>query len=155
MRSRCMSLLPRTTLHSDSEQFIYNWMLEDDLNLDWGDWRKLNGRQGNGKVMGSIHANYHRQVPVPWQSCWIKVQQKRHRRNKGKRANQNASQVVMWIHAIPWQSCWIKVQQKRHGRKGRNATQVVLNNTQTKGIMQTKSCWTTRKQKGVMQIGRI
>jgi hypothetical protein len=32
--SRCMSLLPRTTLHSDSEQFIYNWMLEDDLDLD-------------------------------------------------------------------------------------------------------------------------
>jgi hypothetical protein len=32
--SRCMSLLPRTTLHSDSEQFIYNWMLEDDLGLD-------------------------------------------------------------------------------------------------------------------------
>jgi hypothetical protein len=29
-----MSLLPWTTLHSDSEQFIYNWMLEDDLNLD-------------------------------------------------------------------------------------------------------------------------
>jgi hypothetical protein len=29
-----MSLLPRTTLHSDSEQFIYNWMLEDDLDLD-------------------------------------------------------------------------------------------------------------------------
>jgi hypothetical protein len=22
------------TLHSDSEQFIYNWMLEDDLDLD-------------------------------------------------------------------------------------------------------------------------
>jgi hypothetical protein len=32
--SRCMSLLPRTTLHSDSKQFIYNWMLEDDLNVD-------------------------------------------------------------------------------------------------------------------------
>ncbi len=29
-----MSLLPRTTPHSDSEQFIYNWMLEDDLDLD-------------------------------------------------------------------------------------------------------------------------
>jgi hypothetical protein len=29
-----MSLLPRTTLHRDSEQFIYNWMLEDDLDLD-------------------------------------------------------------------------------------------------------------------------
>ncbi len=25
---------PRATLHSDSEQFIYNWMLEDDLDLD-------------------------------------------------------------------------------------------------------------------------
>ncbi len=31
-----MSLLPRATLHSDSEQFIYNWMLEDDLDLDRG-----------------------------------------------------------------------------------------------------------------------
>jgi hypothetical protein len=29
-----MSLLPRATLHTDSEQFIYNWMLEDDLDLD-------------------------------------------------------------------------------------------------------------------------
>jgi hypothetical protein len=29
-----VSLLPPTTLHSDSEQFIYNWMLEDDLDLD-------------------------------------------------------------------------------------------------------------------------
>ncbi len=24
----------RTTFHSDSEQFIYNWMLEDNLDLD-------------------------------------------------------------------------------------------------------------------------
>jgi hypothetical protein len=31
---RCVSLIPRTTLHSDSEQFIYNWKLEDDLDLD-------------------------------------------------------------------------------------------------------------------------
>jgi hypothetical protein len=29
-----MSLLPRATLHSDREQFIYNLMLEDDLDLD-------------------------------------------------------------------------------------------------------------------------
>ncbi len=43
--SRCMSLLPRTTLHSDSEQFIYNLMLEEDLDLDQGNWRKLNGRE--------------------------------------------------------------------------------------------------------------
>jgi hypothetical protein len=34
MSSRNMCLLPRTTLHSDSEQFIYNWMLEDDLDRD-------------------------------------------------------------------------------------------------------------------------
>jgi hypothetical protein len=34
MTSRRMSLLPRAALHSDSEQFIYNWMLEDDLDLD-------------------------------------------------------------------------------------------------------------------------
>jgi hypothetical protein len=40
-----MSLLPRTTLHSDSEQFIYNWMLEDDLDLDWGNWKEPNGRE--------------------------------------------------------------------------------------------------------------
>jgi hypothetical protein len=38
-----MSLIPRTTLHSDSEQFIYNWKLEDNLDLDRGNWRKLNG----------------------------------------------------------------------------------------------------------------
>ncbi len=29
-----MRLLPRATLHSDSELFIYNWMLKDDLDLD-------------------------------------------------------------------------------------------------------------------------
>ena len=34
MSSRHMSLLPTTALHSDSEQFIYNWKLEGDLDLD-------------------------------------------------------------------------------------------------------------------------
>ncbi len=34
MSSRNMRLLPWATLRSDSEQFIYNWMLEDDLDLD-------------------------------------------------------------------------------------------------------------------------
>jgi hypothetical protein len=34
MSSRRMSLLPRAFLYSDSEQFIYNWMLEDDLDMD-------------------------------------------------------------------------------------------------------------------------
>ncbi len=34
MSSRRMSLLLRAALRRDSEQFIYNWMLEDDLELD-------------------------------------------------------------------------------------------------------------------------
>jgi hypothetical protein len=34
MSSRNMRLLPCAALRSDSEQFIYNWMLEDDLGLD-------------------------------------------------------------------------------------------------------------------------
>ncbi len=41
--ARYVSLIPRSTLHSDSEQFIYNWNLEDNLDLDKGNWRKLNG----------------------------------------------------------------------------------------------------------------
>jgi hypothetical protein len=69
MRSRCMSLLPRTTLHSDSEQFIYNWMLEDDLDLDEETGGSSTEDRETEKVVKSIHANYHRQVPVPWQSC--------------------------------------------------------------------------------------
>ncbi len=40
MSSRNMSLLPRATLHSDSELFIYNWMLEDDPDLDWGNQKE-------------------------------------------------------------------------------------------------------------------
>jgi hypothetical protein len=41
--ARYVSLIPRTTLHSDSEQFIYNWKQENNLDLDQGNWRKLNG----------------------------------------------------------------------------------------------------------------
>ncbi len=46
MSSRNMRLLPRATLHSDSEQFIYNWMLEDDLDLDWGNWKEAKRTRG-------------------------------------------------------------------------------------------------------------
>ncbi len=46
MSSRNMCLLPRATLHSDSEQFIYNWMLEDDLGLDWGNWKEAKCTRG-------------------------------------------------------------------------------------------------------------
>jgi hypothetical protein len=31
-------------------------MLEDDLDLDRGNWKKLDGRQGKGEVVESIHA---------------------------------------------------------------------------------------------------
>ncbi len=34
MSSRHMSLIPQAALRRDQEQFIYNWMLEDDLDLD-------------------------------------------------------------------------------------------------------------------------
>jgi hypothetical protein len=47
--SRCMSLLPRTTLHSDSEQFIYNWMLEEDLDLDKETGRSSTDERKSGK----------------------------------------------------------------------------------------------------------
>ncbi len=46
MSSRNMCLLPRATLHSDSEQFIYNWMLEDDLDLDGGNWKEAKRTRG-------------------------------------------------------------------------------------------------------------
>ncbi len=44
MSSRNMCLLPRATLHSDSEQFIYNWMLED----TWA-WIEETGKEPNGR----------------------------------------------------------------------------------------------------------
>jgi hypothetical protein len=31
------------TLRSGSEQFIYNWKLENNLDLDQGNWRQHNG----------------------------------------------------------------------------------------------------------------
>jgi hypothetical protein len=40
-----MRLLPWAALRRDSEQFIYNWMLEDDLDLDKEAGRKPNGRE--------------------------------------------------------------------------------------------------------------
>ncbi len=46
MSSRNMCLLPRATLHSDSEQFIHNWMLEDDLGLDWGNRKEARRTRG-------------------------------------------------------------------------------------------------------------
>jgi hypothetical protein len=52
--ARYVSLIPRTTLHSDIEQFIYNWKLENNLDPDQGNWRKLNAmyeRKAGTKVV--------------------------------------------------------------------------------------------------------
>ncbi len=54
MSSRNMCLLPRATLHSDSEQFIYNWMLEDDLGLDWGNRKEAKRMRGKADNPVSI-----------------------------------------------------------------------------------------------------
>jgi hypothetical protein len=40
--ARYVHLIP-WTLHSVSEQFIYNWKLEKDLDLDQGNWKQQNG----------------------------------------------------------------------------------------------------------------
>ncbi len=41
-----MRLLPLAALRHDREQFIYNWMLEDDLDLDEGDWKEAKRTRG-------------------------------------------------------------------------------------------------------------
>ncbi len=40
--ARYVRLIP-WTLRSGSEQFIYNWKLENNLDLDQGNWKKHNG----------------------------------------------------------------------------------------------------------------
>ncbi len=52
MSSRRMSLLPQATLISDSEQFIYNWMLEDDLDLDEETGRRQTDERKSGQSRG-------------------------------------------------------------------------------------------------------
>jgi hypothetical protein len=46
--ARYVSLIP-WTLRSGSEQFIYNWKLENNLDLDQGNWRQHNGIWTRGK----------------------------------------------------------------------------------------------------------
>ncbi len=51
-----MSLLPQTALHSDSEQFIYNGMLEDDLTWIKETRGSSTEDRATEKVVESIHA---------------------------------------------------------------------------------------------------
>ncbi len=79
-------------------------MLEDYLDLDCGNWRKLNGRQGNGKVMESIHAT------IIGKCLCLAVVLDQGLAEKGtgetKEKGRNANQVMMWIHAnYSRQSC--------------------------------------------------
>ena len=80
MSSRNMCLLPRATLHSDSEQFIYNWMLEDDLDLDQGNWKEAKRTRGKATTLS------------------VMLDQGRQRRLREQRAFMQ-TKVVMWIHA--------------------------------------------------------
>jgi hypothetical protein len=76
-----MRLLPWAPLRSDSEQFIYNWMLEDNLDLDYGNWKEAKRTRG-------IADN--------------PVSHARSRSAKGLRKTKGhcyANQVMMWIHA--------------------------------------------------------
>jgi hypothetical protein len=43
-----MRLLPLAALRCDREQFIYNWMLEDNLDRDYGNWKEA--KRTRGKV---------------------------------------------------------------------------------------------------------
>ncbi len=92
-----MRLSPLAALRRDREQFIYNWMLEDDLNLDKETGRKPNGReekrtnQGNCyayQVVTRIHANQGH--------CYANQVVTRIHANQG---HCYANQVVMRIHA--------------------------------------------------------
>jgi hypothetical protein len=75
-----MCLLPRATLHSDSEQFIYNWMLEDDLGLDRGNRKEAKWTRGKAENPGS------------------RAGSRSSKKDTGKRAFMQIK-VVMWIHA--------------------------------------------------------
>jgi hypothetical protein len=77
-----MRLLPWAALRSDSEQFIYNWMLEDDLDLDQGN------RKEAKRTRGKADEPVSRARPRSAEEA------------QGAKGHCYANQVVMWIHAI-------------------------------------------------------
>ncbi len=48
-----MRLLQWAALRRDREQFIYNWMLEDDLDLEQGSWKDAKRTRGKTDKPGS------------------------------------------------------------------------------------------------------
>ncbi len=81
MSSRNMRLLPWAALRSDSEQFIYNWMLEDDQDLDLGNRKEA--KRTRGKADNPVSHARSRSA-------------KKAQKTKG---HCYANKVVMWIHA--------------------------------------------------------
>ncbi len=159
MRSRCMSLLPRNTLHSDSKQFIYNWLLEDDLDLDWGNWRKLNGREEKWtKVVERIHATIIGNCLCPGSRVGSRSSRKRHRKQRKK----GVMQTKLWCgftQTIPGSHA-----ESRFGRKETREKKGIMQTTSWCGFTQTipgshvESRFDrkeTRDKKDVMQTGRI
>ncbi len=114
MSSRRMRLLPRAALHSDSDQFIYNWMLEDDLDLDWGNWKEPNGREEKRKILSVVldqgvakKAQETKGIVMQTKS-WCGFMQTKpvsHARSRSAKKAQRTkgivmqTKVVMWIHA--------------------------------------------------------
>ncbi len=117
MSSRRMSLLPQATLHSDSEQFIYNWMLEDDLDLDWGNWKGAKRTRGKAdKVVERTPRNYignslHPGSRVGSRSGRKKTQEQR---KKGIMQTKSWWGFTQKFPAVMLNQGWAE---KRHGRK--------------------------------------
>ncbi len=134
MSSRNMCLLPRATLYSDSEQFIYNWMLEDDLGLDWGDRKEAKQTRGKAdnpvsrarsrsakKAQGTkgIYANQSRDVDS--RKLILSVMLDQGRQKRLRKQTGIVMQTKSWwgfTQTKSCQSCWIKVGKKGSGTKG-------------------------------------
>ncbi len=153
MRSKCMSLLPRTTLHSDSEQFIYNWMLEDDLDLDWGNWKEPNGREEKRtKSWKGLHANTISNSLYPGSRAESRSGRKKTQEIKEKDTSRDEDSRKSFPAVMLNQG----LAKKRHGRKGQ--TKSWWGFTQTIPGSHVESRFDrkeTREKKGIRQIGRI
>ncbi len=137
-----MRLLPWAALRRDRKQFIYNWMLEDDLDLEQGNWKEAKRTRG-------IADN-----PVS------------HARSRSAKKAQGNKRALLCkpsrdvdSRKLPCQSCQIKVGKEGSGTKGH-----LCKPKSWCGFMQTNpgshvgsrsSKGDTGEQGHRMQIGRI
>ncbi len=107
-------LLPLAALRRDWEQFIYNWMLEDDLDLDWGNRKEAKRARGKAdnpvsharsrpakKTQGTkdIYANQSHDVDSRKLILSVMQDQGRQRRLRKQKGIVMQNKVVMRIHA--------------------------------------------------------